>query len=227
MDWRRGLLLAAINVAVAVPMILMMEHRDSESALVSEEIMAKAPMKDPPGPPKAATPGYSQATPEKPGETVSFDLWAMWADPPVQVVVLQGGDMLPVVLAGWEYDCPAPWSLAGRLRGRWTWPPTPFWMETQRKIDAGLCLFIAVQWFLVGAFPLARTRNWWADPGAFITACTVLAGAIAMIPVVGGAARLPALFAMLAWFWWLGFVIWKALQLAWRTVTLRRAHGPA
>ena len=95
-------------------------------------------------------------------------------------------------------------------------------METQRKIDAGLCLFIAIQWFFMGGFPLVQTRKWWADPGSFITACAVLAGAIALIPVVDDIARLPALLAMLAWLWWFGLLVWKTLQFGWRMITAWR-----
>jgi hypothetical protein len=95
-------------------------------------------------------------------------------------------------------------------------------METQRKIDAGLCVFIAVQWFLMGAFPLVRTRKWWADPGAFITACAALAGAIALIPKVGDFARLPVSIAMLAWLWWFVLLVWKTLQFGWRMATAWR-----
>jgi hypothetical protein len=50
----------------------------------------------------------------------------------------------------------------------------------------------------MGGFPVVRTRKWWFDPGSFITACAVLAGATALIPVIDGFASLPALIAMLA-----------------------------
>jgi hypothetical protein len=220
MNWRRGLLLAGINLAVAVPMILMMESRDQKDALTSEEIMAKTPNADAPKPPEPLTPGPHEASPEQAEATVSFDVCAMWAEYPDQVVVVQGADMPSLVLAGWGDDCPPHWSLGGRLRGKMTWPPTPLWMETQRKIDTGLCLFIPIQWFLIGGFPLVRSRKWWADPGAFITACAVLAGAMAMIPVVNHFSRGPAGIAMLAWFWWFGLLVWKTLQLGWRRRTI-------
>jgi len=226
MNWRRGLLLAGINLAVAVPMILMMEARDQKQALTSEEIMAKNAMKDAPKPPEPPTSESDLASPEQAEQTVSFDPCTMWSHYPTKVVVVQAVDMPSVALAGWENICPPHWSLAGRLRERWTWRPTPLWMETQREIDAGLCLFIAMQWFLVGGFPLARTRKWWADPGAFITACAVLGGAIALIPVVDGLARLPALIAWLAWLWWFGLLVWRALQFGWRVATAWRAPPP-
>jgi hypothetical protein len=222
MNWRRGLLLAGINLAVALSMILMMEARDQEYALTAEGIMAKSAIQAAPMPPETQTPKPAQANGEQVEETVTIDPCGMWVHYPAQVVVVQAVDMPSLALAGWEDLCPPHWSLAGRLRGRMTWPPTPLWMETQREIDAGLCLFIAIQWFLVGGFPLARTQKWWADPGSFITACAALAGVIALIPVVDGFARLPASIAMLAWLWWFGLLIWRTLQLGWRMTTPRR-----
>ena len=222
-NWRRGLLLAGINLAVAVPMILMMEARDEKYALTQEEIMAKAARKDPP-PPPGPTPDPHQASTDQAEQTVSFtfDPCTMSVHYPVQVVVVQAADMPSFVLAGWEGVCPPHWSLAGRLRRKMTWPPTPLWMETQREIDSGLCLFIAIQWFLMGGFPLVRTEKWWAEPGSFITTCAVLAGAIALIPHVDGLARLPALIAMLAFLLWFGLLAWRALQFAWRMTTAWR-----
>lgn len=199
-------------------MILMMEARDQKSALTREEIMAEGA----PRPPEFPWPKPAPANPEQAGETVTFNSCGMWGHYPAQVDVLQAVDMPSLELAGWDDDCPPHWSLAGRLRGNLTWPPTPLWMETQRKIDVGLCVFIAIQWFLVGGFPLVRTQKWWADPGSFITACAVMAGAIALIPVIDGLARLPALIAMLAWLWWFGLLVWKTLQFGWRMTTAWR-----
>ena len=224
MNWRRGLLLAGINLAVAVPMILMMEARDQKDALTQEEIMSKTAREYVPRPPEPPTPQPVEAKPEQAEETVTFDPCGMWVRYRAQEVVVQAADMPSVALAGWDDVCPAHWSLAGRLRGKMTWPPTPLWMETQRKIDAGLCLFIVMQWFLMGGFPLVRTQKWWADPGAFITACAVLACAIALIPVIDDIARLPVLLAMLAWFWWFGLLVWKTLQFGWRMITAWRVH---
>lgn len=224
MNWRRGLLLAGINLAVAVPMILMMEARNQKDALTQKVIMAKAAIKDAPRPPEPPTLEPQQASPEQAEETVGFDPCAMWVHHhyPVQVAVVQAADLPSLALAGWEVDCPSHWSLAGKLREKRTWPPTPLWMETQRKIDACLCLFIAMQWFLMGGFPLVRSQKWWTDPVSFITACAALAGAIALIPVVDGFARLPALIAMLAWLWWFGLLIWKTIQVGWRMATAWR-----
>ncbi len=218
MNWRRGLLLAGINLVVAVPMILKMEARDQKYALTQEEIMAKV-RDDAPKPPESPTIEQNQASAEQAEETVSFDTCEMWGHYPIAIAIVQAVDMPSVMIAGWESGCPPHWSLAGRLRGKMTWPPTPLWMEMQRKIDAGLSLFIVMQWLIIGAFPFARTQKWWAEPGAFITVCAVLAGILATIPTIDGLARLPASIAMLAWFWWFGLLVWRMLQLGWRMTT--------
>lgn len=219
MNWRRGILLSAINLAVAVPMVIIMEARDEKDALSPQEIMSKTIMTDPPKPPEPSTSEPRQASAEDTGQAVSFDMCGMWGHYPAHVVVLQGADMPSLALAGWEQDCPPHWSLAGRLRGKRTWPPTPLWMETQRKIDLGLCLFVVAQWFLIGAFPLSQSKKWWADPGSFITFCTVSAGSIAMFPAIDAIARLPAFAAMLAWYWLIGLLIWRILQFGWKWAT--------
>jgi hypothetical protein len=224
MNWRRGLLLAGINLAAALPMILMMEARDQKEALTQEEIMARTAREVVPRPPEPPTPKPAAANPEQAEEAVGFNPCGMWVHYPVHVLVVQAADMPSVALAGWEDVCPPHWSLAGRLREKRTWPPTPLWMEMQRKIDAGLCMFIAVQWFSMGGFPLVRSPKWWADPGTFITGCAVLAGAIALIPGVDALAKLPASIAMLAWPWWFGLLVWKTLQFGWRMTTASRAH---
>lgn len=127
MNWRRGLLFAGINLAVAIPMILMMQARDQKDALTQEEIMAKGATEDAPGPPEPPTPEPHQASPEQAEETVSFtfDPCTMRVHYPVQVVVVQAADLPSFALAGWEEGCLPHWSLAGRLRGKMTWPPTP------------------------------------------------------------------------------------------------------
>jgi len=65
----------------------------------------------------------------------------------------------------------------------------------------------------MGGFPLVRTRKRWVDPGSFLTALAVLAGAIALIPVIDGFATLPAPIDMLAMLWWLGLLVWQTLQI--------------
>ena len=116
MNWQRGLLLAGINLAVAVPMILMMEAKDEKYALTQEEIMAEATRDAAPKPPEPTTPKPAQANAEQAEKEVMFDPCGLWASYPTQVVVVQAADIPALALAGWELDCPPRWSLSGRLR---------------------------------------------------------------------------------------------------------------
>jgi len=232
MNWRRGLLLAGIHLAVAGSMVLMMEARDERAMRDAEEgIMERAVEAaiKPPAAPEPVNPAPVPALkPENTdeGEAVIFSPCGMWVHYVPQVVVVQGTEMPADLLAGWEDVCPPGWTLAGKLHRIMTWQPTSSSMATQRKIDAGLGLMIVIQWFLLGAFPLVRNpswRRWWGEPGSFITVCAVLAGFLALIHPVEGAARLPASLAMLVWFLWFGLLVWRILSFAWRSVVRRPA----
>jgi len=236
MNWRRGLLLAGIHLAVAAPMILLMEVRDERAMADAEEgIMERAVEAaiQPPEAPRLVIPAPSpappetQASPENPEaeQTVSFIPCGMWVHYPPQVVVVQGADLPAYLLSEWNEICPPAWSLAGRLGKTSQWPPTSTSMATQRRIDAGFALMIAMQWFLLGAFPLVRNpswRRWWGEPGTFITVCAVPACLLALIPGVDVLARLFALPATLAWFWWCGLPVWMLICGAWRTVVRKQ-----
>ncbi len=145
-------------------------------------------------------------------QTVSFNPCGLWVHYPPQVSVVQAGNLLASLLSQWQVQCPPRWSVAHMLGVEWGVSPDNF--RATRRLDVALCLMIAIQWFLIGSFPLSRSRRWWAEPGAFITASTAVAACIAIIPVVDGLARLPALVAGLAWLWWLGLLIWIPVRLA-------------
>ncbi len=72
-----------------------------------------------------------------------------------------------------------------------------------------------------------QAKDWWAEPGAVITACTVIWGAIALIHAIDGAALLPALIALLAWVWWIGLLVWRILRGGWRLVVRGRLQPDA
>lgn len=223
MDWRRGLLFAGIHLVVAAPMVLLveaanlryMEDRNADAMEAARDAAALPPVTEP------AT--IASADAEENGETVTFSPCGLWAEYPPEVVVVQLVDAPALVFSGWEMDCPARWSLAGRLRGNRSWPPDSAWMAAEYKIGAGLCAMIAVQWFLLGGFRLARRPEWWRDPATFLTACAIVAGILGLLPGVDLAARLPALVAGLCWYWWFGLLVWRALSGGWRWVLRLRA----
>jgi hypothetical protein len=96
--------------------------------------------------------------------------------------------------------------------------------KAMRRVDFALCLMIALQWVLIGGFPLRQSGRWWDEPGAFITTNNFIAAYIAIIPVIDVLARLPTLIALVGWVWWLGLILWRIGRLAWQSTVggLRR-----
>jgi hypothetical protein len=225
MNWRRGLLLAGINLAAAVPMVCLLAARDAEFLRDREqtELTPKAQV-------SVAILNRRNAarmvrTQEE--QIVGFNPCELWDHYPAQMFVVQFGNLPAFILTQWRVDCPPEWSVAAALGVHVAGRISEENFKAMRRVDLALCLLIAIQWFLIGSFPLVRPERWWAEPGAFITACTVVASIIALAPVVDGLAKLPALVAFFGWMWWLGLLIWKPVHLAWQSTLggLRRLNN--
>jgi hypothetical protein len=225
MKWRRGLLLAGVNLVAALPLILMMESEDAQylrdhspgAKVVASVAISKEGEITNSEPAKTDT--------EQEGETVTLDPCEMWGvHYRVQYEVAHFGNIPAFTLTGWRILCPPSWTLSGRLHVGKGWAPTVATAAAQKKVDLALCVLIVIQWFLVGSFPLMQTKKWWTEPGMFITACTVIATCMELIPWVNDIARLPALIAALAWIWWLGLLIWQTVRFGWRWTTGLPAH---
>lgn len=150
-------------------------------------------------------------------QTVSFNPCELWGHTPVQESVVQLGNIPAFVVSQWRTDCPPKWSVARMLGVNDTGLLSDPNFRAMRRVDVALCLIIAVQWLLIGSFPLIQPKRWWAEPAAFITTCTAIASGIALIPGLDVLGRLPALIALLAWLWWFGLLLWKLFQLAWQS----------
>lgn len=215
MNWRRGLLLAGINLAAAVPTICLLTARDAQLLHEREQ--------------KELTPraqvslaflnrrNVARLVRTQEEQAVGFNPCVLWHHDPAQMYVVQFGNLPAFVLTQWRVPCPAGWSVAAALGVQVAKLNSEADFKAMRRVALALCLLIAIQWFLMGGFPLVRPKRWWTEPGAFITACTVIASIVALIPVVDGLAKLPALVAFLAWLWWLGLLIWKPVHLAWQS----------
>jgi hypothetical protein len=214
MQWRRGLLLAGIHLAVAVPLIVMLEARDEASMREDSDDHA---------PPAwiASDPLLKDAPSGDGSQTVTFEPCSTWADYATEEWVAWFANLPAMTLSGWRQMCPPRWTLAGRLNVGYSWLQSPSAIASHRKVDCGFGLLIALQWVLVGAFPLIRPKRWWAEPGAFITCCAVIGFGLALIRPIEGFARLPALLAAFAWFWWFGLLVWKTSRFAWRVIARR------
>jgi hypothetical protein len=202
MNWRRGLLLAGIHVAVGTVLIYWQErriyHEERGDAGASKVSFRFASWQEEP--------------------TVNFDPchggFVEYYVPPAQRVV-QSANMPAWILTGWGNPCPSRFTLAGILETERRSDP----LRAEMIIAISLGLLIPIQWLLVGAFPLLQPRRWWAEPGAFITLTTVLSAVLAIPSMInsdiGYALELPLLFIPFAWLWWFGLLLWKPAYLAW------------
>ena len=87
-----------------------------------------------------------------------------------------------------------------------------------------LCALVLIQWVLVGGLPLLRSKQWWLEPGAFITTAAVIGAALTLIPNIYPLARIPMVFAGFGWLWWFGLLLWIPIHKAWQSTVggLRR-----
>lgn len=216
MDCRRGLLLAGINLTVALPMICILTSEDAQARRDWKEKSAieETHWIDSAGDFSAAPTQVVQVQEE---QAVSFSPCGMWSHYPPQTYVVQLGNLPAFVMTQWREACPAKWSIARMLGVNDGWLISDDNFKAMRRVVVALCLMIAIQWFLIGSFPLIQSDRWRGEPGAFITTCNALAACIAIIPAVDGLARLPALIAFFGWLWWFGLLLWIPARKAWQT----------
>ncbi len=205
MNWRRGILLAGIHLAVAVPLIVMLEAR--VEAFMHEDHADHAP-------PAwiASEPVLKDAPSGEEGQSVELDPCQMWSHYSAEPEVVWFANLPATTLSGWQQVCPPRWTLAGRLNVGYSWWSSPDTIPSRRKVCWGFGLLIALQWILVGGFPLIRSKRWWAEPGAFITCCAVIGFVLVLIRPIDDFARIPALLAAIAWLWWFGLLVWKGAR---------------
>ena len=217
MNWRRGLLLAGINVAIALPMIAKLAARDAQTrqAWIHQSRSEEGLRIDSSGE-LVETPTKIARAPEQ-EQTVTFSPCDFIGRPVVQESVVESGN-LPVALAvQWRTVCPPHWSIARMLGMGDGGIPSEANRESMRRVNIAFCIMIAALWFLIGSFPLIYPRRWWSEPGAFITLCTAIGSGIALIPVVEGLGNLPVVFAFIAWLWYFLLLLWKPVRPAWQS----------
>jgi len=159
------------------------------------------------------------------GGEILFDPCLMTFHYPPEPKIVRLANLPASALTEWRLVCPANWSLSGIMHGS-GWPPTPTTIAAQQRVDLVFGLLIAFQWFLVGGFPLNQPKRWWWEPGAFITACSIAAFVLVLIPGIRELSQLPALLAGLGWLYWLGLLVWVSLRSGWRSVLRNRVQEP-
>jgi hypothetical protein len=216
MNWRRGLLLAGIHLAVAIPCIVWEESGIWQRLRERESI--------PVTPPLVVQPSD--------GSTVYFSPCGGWEFISAARAIVVGSSMPAVALSGWRMSCPAHWQIAGMAGETWYRRSR----AVEKKAWLGLCVCLVIVWLVVGGFPLRRRDRWYEEPGGFITCCTLCS--VALVALCGlirlavqmwthepwsfegmpSAAAFPSLFGMLAWYWWFGLLVWRLLQGTWRLI---------
>jgi hypothetical protein len=175
--WRRGLVLAGLRLLICIPLIVVEESHVWDWAGAQENWRPhRAPV---------VQPGE--------GETVSFSPCDLWShmDLPQRIVVM--GELPAAEVSGWGQFCPPVWTPAGWVGAGW---PGRGSRRAAVESSIAMCGLIALQWILVGGFPLIHPRKWYWEPGALITICTCT-----------------GILASLAPFLWLGYFILLAVKL--------------
>jgi hypothetical protein len=197
-QWRRGLVLAGIHLAVCAPLIVWEEAHTWDWVRSQEKL---PPNELAPPPPAPAPPRSGVVTQADEGETVGFSPCGMWyyASLPQRIIGL--GELPAAIVSSWREPCPSEWSLAGQVGTSW---PNRDSRRKEVESSIGLCGLIALQWILVGGFLLIHPRRWFEEPGALITICTCTG--------------ILALFAPFLWLFWLLLLLWRLLQGGYRGV---------
>lgn len=221
MNWRRGLLLAGINLLVAIPMMCIRASEDARarSEWRQQSAVAGGLWIDSSG---EASVAPTKIVPVQEEQTVSFNSCAFWRNIPVQEEVVQMGNLPAFIVSQWRVDCPSKWSLARILGVNDSGLLSDVNFRAMRRVDVALCFLIMIQWFFIGGYPMIQPTRWWSEPGAFITACTAVGSAVALIPVIEIIGRLPAFIAFLGWVAWFGLLIWQPVRLAFRSTLGRQ-----
>jgi hypothetical protein len=197
-QWRRGLVLAGIHLAVCGPLIVW-EEAGRWDWVRSQEKLPHYELSPPP--PAPAPPRPDVVTQADEGETVTFSPCGMWYHTSLQQRIIVLGELPAAAVSGWREPCPPAWSLAGLVGLSWLNRDS-----RRREVESsiGLCGLIALQWILVGGFPLIHPRKWFWVPGVLITICTCTG--------------IFVLFAPVLWLFWLVLLVWRLLQGGYRGV---------
>jgi len=201
MNRRRGFLLAGIHLAVAVALVSWDVDRQwhAQNSPPAARVVLAAWQET-----ESAVPfdpchgkGYVDYFPTPEQRTVQIDNFPLWA------------------LSGWSIPCPAPWTLAGILQ----FDTVHYSFGKYLLISTVFCALVPAQWFLIGAFPLLTARRWFLEPGAIITACTLISvlfiALTRMLPISETADLISTLlmaFQLLIWLYWGVLLVWKSVQ---------------
>jgi hypothetical protein len=205
MNWRRGLLLAGIHLGVAGSLLAWQES-EYWHYLKSDQVG--------PSPARLELAAFQEEQAINFNPCADDGVWDSEMSPQGRISEVAN---LPVaLLTGWHEPCRSPGFLDSMVRMRFHRT-----RGSEILILVILCALVAVEWLLVGGFPLIRPRRRWREPGAFITLCTLLGTALAAIPYLAHLSLIPAMVTACVWFWWFGLLIWTTFRAGRRLVARR------
>ena len=204
MNWRRGLLLAGINLAIVIPAFVWQEAQfwPWTNTDISGRLGARVE--------------HAVFQEEM---TVDLDPCHWFDIGSSRLEEVAGFANLPAaLLTGWHEACLTRSALGRVIR------KVIGARNHLAEIADCICLtaLVLIQWILVGGIPLVRPKRWWLEPGAFITTAAIIGASRTLIPRMFELARIPAVSAGIGWLWWLGLVFWKIGRLAWQSTLGRQ-----
>jgi hypothetical protein len=205
MQWRRGFAFTAVHLVVAFSIVAAIEADDF--AMWRDHYSRFLPPAQKPS-----------IAPNSSGNSVSdnildINICGMIDETSPRERIIGFADLPAAFLTGWRMPCPPHWTVSGMLIGT-TWEhPTPTRLAKQRTVDAILLALVAIQWLLIGGFPLRPNEKLIRDPATLITACSAIAAIVSFIPQIDLLASLFCLIAGITWLYWLAILAWKLLRI--------------
>jgi len=200
MNWRRGVLFAAIHVLVAGCMLVWYESTFWRYIRSDRNQPVTLPNSD-----------LGLGPHSNPCEGWRY----CYGISPVQTIL--GFADLPVLLiSGGHEPCNTPTQLDRLAQERFGKT-----RKSEALILLILCLGIAAQWFALGALPLSRPKHKWLEPGALITLCSLPVALMALLPysIFPRTALIP--LATVAWAYLIVVLIWRLFKWTWRLTANR------
>ena len=205
MNWRRGILFAGIHVLAAGSVLVWNESQFWRYIRTDRNRPVSLPSPDP-----------GMGTYFNPCEG-----WR-WCYGPISPgqAILSFADIPVGIISGGHEPCNSPTPLDRLVQTQ-----VGKTHKSELVILAILAIAIAVQWFVLGAFPLSRPNRRWLEPGALITICTLPVAAMAVIPASIFPRNIIPFMGLVAWAFLFWVPIWRLIKWLWRLGPFGATHA--
>ncbi len=235
MRLRRGLLFAAIHMAITVGLVYWQEAPfwdyipivPTAQRTAPHDITAQLGVNEGD---TAADSDYQDRPPQNPCQAADV------SDRPTssQERILEIDNLPIALITGWHLPCSPPSRLDRQIQ---VW--YGFTQESESVTGRVIAILALVLWFVVGGFPMIRRRHrrWYTEPGLFMTLSTLLAVLLLGIGwsishidsdlatnISDGVIRIavfPMLFVAIGWIWWVGLFFYTRWKMTRRWLNRR------